>query len=179
MRGYKTEGIILKRLNFGETDRLLTIFTKHDGKIKAIAKGVRRLKSRKAGSLELFNHLRLAMASARNLDIISEVELIHSFRRIRKNLKLIVQAFQLAEALDKLTPEGEPNQWLFALLLASLTGLDRGQEGIVLEFEIQLLRGLGFGLPQKLDSQSIKRYIETISEKKLMSKGMFPDPRSD
>lgn len=169
MRGYKTEGIVLKRFNFGETDRLLTIFTKHDGKIKAIAKGVRRLKSRKAGDLELFNQLRLVIAEGKNLDMITEVELVQSFSQLRQNLKKVVQAFQIVEALDKLTPEGEPNQRLFALLLASLTDLDRGQEGIVLEFEIQLLRGLGFGLPKKLDSQSIKRYIETISERKLIS----------
>lgn len=169
MRGYKTEGIVLKRFNFGETDRLLTIFTKHDGKIKAIAKGVRRLKSRKAGDLELFNQLRLVIAEGKNLDMITEVELVQSFSQLRQNLKQVVQAFQIVEALDKLTPEGEPNQRLFALLLASLTGLDHGQEGIVLEFEIQILRNLGFGLPKKLDSQSIKRYIETISERKLIS----------
>lgn len=179
MRGYKTEGIILKRLNFGETDRLLTIFTKHYGKIKAIAKGVRRLKSRKAGSLELFNQLQLVIAEGKNLDIITEVELSRSFNQLRKNLKLVIQAFQVVEALDKLTPERQPSRQLFQLLQEGLQRLDQGQESAVLEFEIALLKELGFGLPKKLDSKSVKSYIETISEKKLMSKGIFPDPRSD
>jgi len=54
-RSYKAEGIILKRINFSEADKILTIFTKRHGKVRAIAKGVRRLTSRKAGSVELFN----------------------------------------------------------------------------------------------------------------------------
>ena len=170
MRGYKTEGIILRRLNYAETDRILTIFSKHYGKIKVIAKGARRTKSRKGGNLELFNHLHLFIQPTRGFDILTEIKVIEIFAKLRQNLKRVVQAFQIAEALDKLTPEKQASRCLFELLQTSLRDLNQGKEGIVQRFEIALLRELGFGLPKKLDSRSIKSYIESISEKKLISK---------
>jgi len=79
MRSYKTEGIVLKRINYGEADRILTIYTKRHGKIRAIAKGVRKLTSRKAGSLELFNNVVLFLVKGKNLDIITEAQTVDLF----------------------------------------------------------------------------------------------------
>jgi len=171
-RNYRTEGIILKRLNLGETDRILTIFSKYHGKIKAIAKGVRRLKSRKGGSLELFNHVSLYLAEGKNFDIITDVEIINNFIKQRQGLKWIAGAFQIAEAIDKLTAEKQSNRQAFELLKKALSS---SYQDIVLKFEIELLKELGFGLPKNLSSTSVENFIESIIEKKLNSKKIFSE----
>ena len=170
-RAYKTEGIILKRVNFGETDRILTIFTKHCGKIKALAKGIRKLKSRKAGNLELFNHAVLVLSEGKGLDIITETWVVDSFVKLRRNLSSIGRAFQIAEVTDKLTAEREANRRVFELLLEALKG-----QKTVREFEIELLKELGFGLPKKLSEKSVENFNESIIEKRLKSKRIFPTP---
>ena len=167
---YKTEGIILKQKNFAEADRILTIYTKHYGKIQAIVKGARRVTSRKAGSLELFNHCSLVLAKGKNLDIISEVEVVNSFRSWRKNLTKVGIAWYLCELVDKLTPEEQENRQVFSLLrdwLAKIGYLNPSR--LVRGFEEELLVELGFGVPEKLKeaSGSLKSYIETIIEKKI------------
>lgn len=180
-RTYRTEGIIIKRTNYGEADRILTIFTKHYGKIKAIAKGVRKTTSKKGGNLELFNDVTLFLSEGRNLDIITEAEVINSFEKTRGNLNLVGQAFQIAEVADRLTAEREENRRVFELLRKSFQDLNRGKREAVLSFEIELLKELGFGLPEDLSEKSVERFIESIIEKKLKSKRIFPisDPRSE
>ncbi len=167
-RTYKTEGIIIKRVNFGEADRILTIFTKHYGKIKAIAKGVRRTTSRKGGNLELFNQVALLLSEGRNLDIITEAEVINSFEKIRDNLEIVAQAFQIAETADQLTAEREVNPRVFALLVEALSG-----KKSLREFEIELLAELGFGIPENQSQASLVKYIENIIEKRLKSKKIW------
>lgn len=167
-RTYKTEGIVIKRVNFGEADRILTIFTKHYGKIKAIAKGVRRVKSRKGGNLELFNQVILFLSEGKNWDIITEAEAINSFENLRKNLTFVGRAFQIAEVVDRLTAEREESRKVFELLIEALSGKKN-----VKEFEIELLRELGFGLPRDLSEKSVVHFIESIIEKRLKSKKIW------
>jgi len=171
-RTFKTEGIVLKRINFGEADRILTIYTKHYGKIKILAKGVRKLSSRKGGNVELFNHLVLFAVRGKSLDILTEVELLNSFKSWRKDLKKIHQAYYFCELVDKLTPEGQANQIVFGLLTDFL-GRIEAEAGakLVREFEEKLLDELGFGIPQNLrESQgSLKFWIEEITERKINS----------
>ena len=116
MPTYKTEAIVLSRRNFGEADKILTIFTKHYGKIRALAKGVRRMKSRKGGNVELFNQVSLVLAKGKNLDIITEVELKNSFRFWRQNLNRVGVAYYLVELVESLTPEGQANRFAYRLL---------------------------------------------------------------
>ena len=175
MRTYKTEGIIIRRINFGEADRILTIFTKHYGKIKVIAKGVRRIKSRRASHLELFNHTVLFLNKGKNLDFVSEAQLINSFSDLRKDLTKIALAFNLCELIDQLTRENQSHQQVFNLLTTCLNDLSRfnKEEGreVVKNFERELLQALGF-LPKEksLNSLEMEHYIEEIIEKKLKSK---------
>jgi DNA repair protein RecO (recombination protein O) len=176
-RIYKTEGIILKRVNFGEADRILTIFSKHYGKIKAIAKGVRKISSKKGGNVEVFNHVVSLLSEAKNLDIITEAAVIQSFENLRKDLKKVGLAFQIVEAVDSLTAEKEANQRVFELLKNSLRRLNQGvvlNQEIVVQFEVELLRELGFGLPKEISKKSVENFIEAIIEKKLKSKKIFP-----
>ena len=172
IRTYKTEGIVLNRKNFGEADKLLTIYTKHYGKIRAIAKGIRKTTSRKAGSLELFNHCVLFLAKGRNLDIITETQTINSFRLWRKNLTKVGVAYYFCELVDKLTPDGQSNRNVFELLKEYLVKIsDNGLLALSRSFEENLLNELGFGIPADIKSRpgSLKNYIESITERSINS----------
>ncbi|MFQ5886561.1 MAG: DNA repair protein RecO, partial [Anaerolineae bacterium] len=83
-RLYRAEAIVLRRMNLGEADRLLTLYTPEWGKIRVVAKGVRKPTSRKAGHLELFTHSRLLIAKGRSLDIVTQAETITPFLPLRK-----------------------------------------------------------------------------------------------
>lgn len=172
MASYKTEGIILKRIDYGEADRILTIYSKHYGKIRALAKGVRKLTSRKAGALELFNHVSLFIAKGKNLDLITEVELVNSSKRWRKNLVRVGVAYYFCELIDKLTPEGQVNREVFELLRRSLVELgEKDLKPLVLNFQEKLLKELGFGVPPEArqSPQDFQAYIESISEKEIVA----------
>lgn len=171
-RTYKTEGIVLKRRNFGEADRIVTIYTKHYGKIRALAKGVRKIKSRKGPSLEPFNQTSLFLAQGKNLDLITETQLINSFSDWRKDLMRVGVAYYFCELVDKLTPDGQANQSVFGLLRDFLAKTaDSPLRSLVREFEEELLEELGFGVPDgaRDETGSLKSYIETITEKKINS----------
>ncbi|MBN1643018.1 MAG: DNA repair protein RecO [Anaerolineae bacterium] len=122
-RLYRTEAVILHRQDLGETDRLLTLYTPDQGKVRAIAKGVRRPSSRKAGHLELFMHSALLVAKGRNLDIVTQAEAVHPFRALREDLDRITYAHYAAELLDRFASEGQENQPAFALLVETLNRL--------------------------------------------------------
>lgn len=169
-RTYKTEGIILKRINFGEADRLLTIYTKHLGKISALAKGVRRVTSRKGGNVEVFNQVSLFLAKGKNLDLVTEAQVINAFKIWRQDLKKVGLAYYFCELVDKLTPSRQANQAVFSLLRDFLEKIGRQEGwGIVREFEEVLLKELGFGVPEafRRTPGSLKGYIEEIIEKKI------------
>ena len=179
MPTYKTEGVILKRLNYGEADRILTIYTKYRGKIRAIAKGVRKITSRKGGNVELFNHCVLFLAEGRNLDIVTEAQVVNSFSRLSDDLEKTAAAFYLVELVDQLTPDGQVNRQVFNLLVGVLSELKtclparqgrRAEElgAITRSFEIELLKLLGFW-SDAVDIKNVKGYIEEIIERKLKS----------
>jgi DNA repair protein RecO (recombination protein O) len=171
VKTYKVEGIILKRSNLGEADKLLSVFTKEEGKIKVLAKSIRKITSRKAGSLELFNQVKLLLVKGKNLDIITEVTVVNDFSIWRTDLKKVGVAYYLTELVDKLTPEKQEQFMVFNILQTSFNNLSSGNATkIILEFEKKLLNELGFGLPQKFDAQkSLKNYIEEITEKRINS----------
>ena len=173
MSSYKTEGVILKRLNYGEADRILTIYTKYRGKIRAIAKGVRKITSRKGGNVELFNHCVLFLAEGRNLDIVTEAQVVNSFSRLSNDLEKTAAGFYLVELIDQLTPDGQINRQVFDLLVGALAQIgadssadERGQN--IKQFEVSLLKLLGFW-SETLDRRNIKGYIEEIIERELKS----------
>lgn len=176
MSSYRTEAIILKRINFGEADRILTIFTKHYGKIKAIAKGVRKVTSRKGGSLELFNHCALFLAEGRNLDILTEAQVINSFPAVREDLKRISQAYCIVELVDQLTPERQANRQLFDLLVETLAKLSNCPTArLITDFQRELLETLGFWSEKLEKERDLRYYIENIIERKLRSPDFYKD----
>jgi DNA repair protein RecO (recombination protein O) len=122
-RTYSAEGIIIKRVNVGEADRLVTILSKYQGKFTAIAKGVRKVASRRSPNLELFNYVKAHFATGKNLDVITEVESLATFKNIKENLFKLSFSFHLAEMVNEFLAEGQGGKEVFELLLGVLRDL--------------------------------------------------------
>lgn len=171
-RTYKTEAIVLKRSNLGEADKLLTVLTPTMGKLRCVAKGVRRLHSRKAPSLELFSRVYIFLARGKALDIVTEANLISSFPHLRSDLERVSYAYQFVELVSAITRENQENEALYVLLAKALAWLDRTSqvtdEGLR-RFQLRLLEYSGFGLPPNQDVDSLTAYIESIIDRRLVT----------
>lgn len=145
-RLYRTDAIVLKRGNWGEADRLLTLYTPYLGKFRVIAKGVRKPVSRKAGHLELLSHSNLLLARGRSLDIVTQAETISTFPNLRTELTKTGRAYYIIELIDRFTGEGIENYPLFDLLLQALTWLnDESDIELIARFyELRLLEFVGY-----------------------------------
>lgn len=145
-RVYGTEAVVLRRMDLGEADRLLTLFTPSEGKVRAIAKGVRRPGSRKAGHLELFTRCRLLLARGRELDIITQAEAVDLFPTLASDLERLAVAAHLVELMDRFTVEDGGAESLYELLLKALRHLDAGADLASLSryYEVRLLEQVGF-----------------------------------
>lgn len=150
MEIYRTKGIILKRTNLGEADRILTLFTESEGKMKALAKGIRRVLSKNAGHLELFNYSDLQIVKTKSeLEKITNASTLESFKNLREDLRKTALAYFFSELIDKLTSEKEKNERIFRLLLETLRYLDkmkdlRKENLLTFYFQLNLLSFLGF-----------------------------------
>lgn len=169
---YKAEAIVLKRINLGEADRLVTVFSQRRGKLTLLAKGIRRLTSRKKGHLELFNQVKLQIANGKNLDIITEAEAVNNFPKLRRNLNRVRIAYLFLELVDKLTAENQEHGEIYSLLCGTLAQLDSNavSSNLIVDFETRLLQWLGFGLPSRLTRGELEAHILKITEKPLNSK---------
>jgi DNA repair protein RecO (recombination protein O) len=145
-RVYRTEAVVLRRQNLGEADRLLTVYTPDRGKLRVVAKGVRRPRSRKAGHLEPFTRVQLLLASGRELDIITQAEATETYKGLRNDLLRLGQAAYIVELLDRFTVDREENRGLYRLMVNTLERLDAGaQSDAVLRFyELRLLELVGY-----------------------------------
>ena len=145
-RLYRTDAIILRRSDFGEADRLLTVFTPDRGKLRLMAKGVRKTTSRKAGHVELFMLTDMLIAHGRTWDIISQAEVAESYRPLREDLDKTSRAYYLAELVDRFTEEHDPNRPLFELLALTLARLGHMADPFITLrfFEMHLLGLTGF-----------------------------------
>ncbi len=147
-RLYRTHALILRRRDYSDADRILTVFTPGLGKLELIAKGVRKTTSRKAGHLELFTHASLLVAQARTWDIITEAVTVESFRHLREDLDHIGRAGYICELLDAFTEAEDENQPLWDLALLALRVLNEASDYdpqlLLRWFELHLLSLTGF-----------------------------------
>src|SRR5262245_22336536 len=145
-RLYRTDALILRRADFGEADRLLTVYTPARGKLRLLAKGVRKITSRKAGHVELFMLTNMLVAQGRTWDIISQAEIVESYRDLREDLDKTSHAYYLAELIDRFTEEHDPNAPLFELLALTLAHLNYLADSFMVlrYFEMHLLSLTGF-----------------------------------
>ena len=142
----RADAVVLRRHDLGEADRIVTVFTAQHGKVRAVAKGVRRPTSKLGGHLELFIHSQIVLARGRNLDVITQAETVSSFLGLREDLWRASHAYYVAELLDRMTEDRAENLPLFRLLLATLDRVSsaRRPDQAVRFFEMQVLGLLGY-----------------------------------
>ncbi len=145
-RNYQTEAIIIKKTRLGEADRILTLYTPHHGKIQAVAKGVRRSKSKLAGHLELLTHSLVSLARGRNLDTITGSQTINSFLILKSDLWLSACALYAVELVNQFTADHLENCPVFQLLLETMAQLcsASNRELVLRYFELHLLDKVGY-----------------------------------
>ena len=151
-RVYASEAIVLRRSDFGEADRILTLFTPSYGKARAIAKGVRRTTSRLAGHLEPFTRTQLLLATGRELDIVTQAEGRERLDHLRDSLWHATGAWYVAELVDRFLEDADPHPRLYRLFTQTLRLLDEGaatdernRSWLALRyFELWLLDELGY-----------------------------------
>jgi DNA repair protein RecO (recombination protein O) len=145
-RTYQTEAVVLRRRNWGEADRILTLFTPQRGKIRVRAVGVRKPASRKAGHLELFHRANVFLARGRDFDIVTQAETVESFARLRDDLVRSAAASYVVELLDRLSPEEEENPAAYVLIVRTLEALGgEGEPPLVLRcYDLKLLDTMGY-----------------------------------
>ncbi len=144
-RRYTTEAIVLSRFDLGEADRVLTLITPTGGKLKAIAKGVRRTTSRLGGSLEPFAELTVALARGRTFDVVTQVSVGHAWLALRDDLESAATAWYLAELADRSLEERHAAEPLYTLLRRAYELLDAGMAPgrVARWYEMHLLDELG------------------------------------
>ncbi len=145
-RDYQTDAIVIKKTKLGEADRILTFYTPHLGKIQAVAKGVRRPRSKMAGHLELLTYSQVSLARGRNLDTVTGSQTINSFMALKSDLLLTSYALYAAELVNQFTAERMENYPIFQLLLQTLEQLSvtTDKELVLRYFELHLLDEAGF-----------------------------------
>jgi DNA repair protein RecO (recombination protein O) len=144
---YKEQGIVLRSVKLGEADKIVTILTQGAGKVRGVAKGIRRTQSRFGARLEPLTHVSLLMYQGRSLDTVTQAEIITPFRTIRGDFDLIAAAETMLESVDKVAEEHERNVRLFLLLLSGLRALEGGPAdpaAVAESFLLKLLSLSGF-----------------------------------
>jgi DNA repair protein RecO (recombination protein O) len=142
---YRENGIVLRTMRLGEADKIVTIVTEGRGKVRAVAKGVRKTKSRFGGRLEPLSHVALQLYEGRSLDTITQVESIEQFRAIREDLDRLGRATTMLEVVDALVQEGEEDPRVLQMLLGALRTLEANPSPLVVPaFFWKLLAYVGF-----------------------------------
>jgi DNA repair protein RecO (recombination protein O) len=144
---YKEQGIVLRSVKLGEADKIVSILTQGSGKVRAVAKGIRRTNSKFGARLEPLTHVSLLLYRGRNLDTVTQAEIVSSFRGIRSDFGEIAAGETMLEAVDKVAEEHERNVRLFLLLLAGLRALESGPAdpaAVAESFLLKLLSLSGF-----------------------------------
>ncbi len=149
MNYYQTEGLVLRRHNIGEADRIIVFYTRDYGKMSAKARGVRKIKSKLAGSLEPFVESEIRFAKGKSLDTIIGVTPHHLYKIPTQDISDLAIALLLLEIIERLTAEQQPNKQVYELLNESLQGLEKKipPEVVRQYFSFKLLEELGY-LPE-------------------------------
>lgn len=170
-RSFSTEGIVLSRKNYGEADRLLSIFSKHYGKIFLLAKGVRKPKSRKRGHIEIFSRVKFSYSKNDHFILMNEAELIDSYSEVRTSLKKTALAYYFVEVISKILQEEEKHDDVYVILSEYLSALtnNRRLKELRFGFVYELLVALGYwpGLKKMSDPD---RILESVLERQVNSK---------
>jgi len=183
MKSFKFKGFILGSREWREKDKLITIFTHDQGKIKVLAKGVRNLKSKRAGSLSTGTYIKAICFKRQedSLPILGDLEVMSQYLYKENNLRLITTILYLSEITDNLTPENQPEPKLFILFKKTLTEVFvYNKFDSITKYSVELPYLLGFGMNEKAKQlfmcrkvrkaqEEAERFICSISDKKIRS----------
>lgn len=175
-RSARVSGIILSRQNYGEADKIVVAYTKEFGKMRLKATGIRRLNSKRAPHLELFNEVDMLLHLGRSYPLITEARLISNYTNLKANLDLCALAFYLAEVMDKLLPDNQPLPVVYDYLVNALVRLNapgiQKAEALrsIKEFILYLTRELGYLPRDQYPTASLNDFVETVTEKRIRSK---------
>lgn len=161
-RSIRADAIVLRHADWGEADRLVTLYTREQGKVRAIAKGARKITSRKAGHLEPFTRVKLQLARGRDLLVVTQADALEAYLPLREDLVLTGSASYVVELLDRSVYEEEgANPSLFRLLADTLKRLASGSDPwlAVRYYEMRLLDFLGFR-PQLFACANCEREVQ-------------------
>src|SRR5437868_9731649 len=120
---YRDQGVVLRTIRLGESDRIVPRVTPGHGKVRAVAKGVRKTKSRFGGRLEPTRHVSLLMYEGRELDVVTQAEALDHCRSIREDLDRLARATTMLEAVDQVAQERQPGTRLYQMLVGGLRAL--------------------------------------------------------
>ena len=145
-RSFRIEAVVLKHNDWGEADRLLTLYSLELGKLRCIAKGARKPQSRKGGHLEPFTRVNLLLARGRDLPIVTQAETLNAFLFIKDSFLLTTYSSYVVELLDRFTFEEGENRPLYHLLIETLDRLSAGisPDLVIRYYELRLLDLVGF-----------------------------------
>lgn len=176
MKYLKDSGFVIKRVNVGECDRFVTLYSRDNGKIELLAKGVRKISSRRSSHIELLNHIRFQAVKGRKNFILTDTELLQTYDESKKNIDEVGRLFLICELVEKLCPLLQNNSDIYALIHHSLLNKEeKPPEEISFQFEVELLSLLGFWDPSRnfRDEADVKQFIEGILERKLKTNLYF------
>jgi len=160
-RSFGVEAVVLRHSDWGEADRLLWLFTRQMGKVRAIARGARKPRSRKAGHLEPFTQVNLLLAQGREIWLVTQAETINAFAALRQDLNRWEYACYVVELLDRFTYEEGENRALYRLLVDTLSRLclAADPQPVLRYYEVRLLDLVGFR-PQLFQCAQCGREIQ-------------------
>ncbi|MGA2489545.1 MAG: DNA repair protein RecO [Anaerolineales bacterium] len=165
-RSFRVEAVVLRHVDWGEADRILTLYTRERGKVRAIAKGARKIRSRKAGHLEPFTRVTLQLAKGRDLLIITQVDTLDAYLPLGENLVKTGYASYVIELLDRFTYEDESeNQAIYHLLAETLSRIAAEADSwlAIRYYEVRLLDLLGFR-PHLFECASCGEKIQAVDQ---------------
>lgn len=160
-RSFRASAIVLRHADWGEADRLLTLYTREQGMVRALAKGARKVTSRKAGHLQPFTHITVQLAKGRDLLIVTQVETVNAFLPLHDDLIKTGHAAYAVELLLRFSYEDEgANPSVFRLLLETLTRIQHEADAWIpiRYYEMRLLDAVGFR-PQLFECANCGRGI--------------------
>lgn len=160
-RSFRVDAVVLRHSDYGEADRLLTLYTRQLGKTRAVAKGARKIASRKAGHIEPFTHVKLQLAKGRDMLILTQADTVDAYQPLREDLILTSHASYVLELLDRFTYQDETeNSAIFRLLTDTLSRLALKADPwlVIRYYEMRLLDHLGFR-PQLFECANCHREI--------------------
>ncbi len=174
-KAFSDVGIVIRVKDFGEADRFINLVSKDHGLVNLIAKGARRITSKKASHLDLLNLVKFQVVRGQTPQLLIQAELLEPHLNLKNNLKMARTSFYLAEILDSLLAPEQPDQQLFTSLKNYLSRLNKIKDKdtsreLSMDFQRYLLLHLGFPESKKNTPEAIMNHFEQITSKKILSR---------